>query len=181
MWGNFFSYPVIRLKFDLFQMSSTPIVSYVTGGQRTVIRNIETSEKWQRRVRLYDEVDVGRMYYILRGSVGSLNVLGKERVRFPITISNQTKLSVDMILNWLKDLEALVNERNQSFAIDLYSCLVTVQGWKFIQKLEHPNSRRELNRQKKSSWLSGRQIMGRLHDREVWGKRPLCSRPVHCR
>jgi len=80
-------------------MSSTPIVSYVTGGQRTVIRNIETSEKRQRRVRLYDEVDVGRMYYILRGSVGSLNVLGKERVRFPITISNQTKLSVDMILN----------------------------------------------------------------------------------
>jgi len=99
MWGGFFSCPVIRLKFDLFQMSSTPIVSYVTGGQRTVIRNIETSEKRQRRVRLYDEVDVGRMYYILRGPVGSLNVLGKERVRFPITISNQTKLSVDMILN----------------------------------------------------------------------------------
>ena len=31
---------------------STPIVSYVTGGQRTAMQNIETSEKWQRRVRL---------------------------------------------------------------------------------------------------------------------------------
>ena len=67
------------------------------------------------------------MCYILCGFVGSLNFLGKERVHFPITISNQTKRSVDMILNLLKDLEALVNERNQSFAIDLYSCVVTVQ------------------------------------------------------
>ena len=92
-----------------------------------MIRNIETSEKWQRRVRLYDEVDEGRMYYILCGSVGSLNFLGKERVRFPITLSNQTKRSVNMILNGLKDLEALVNERNPSFFIDLYSCLATVQ------------------------------------------------------
>ena len=31
---------------------STPIVSHVTGGQRTVIRNIETSETWQGQVRL---------------------------------------------------------------------------------------------------------------------------------
>ena len=42
------------------------------------------------------------------------------------TISNQTKRSVNMILNGLKDLEALVKEHNPSFAIDLYSCL-TVQ------------------------------------------------------
>ena len=42
------------------------------------------------------------------------------------TISYQTKLSVNMILNGLKDLEALVKEHNPSFAIDLYSCL-TVQ------------------------------------------------------
>ena len=38
------------------------------------------------------------------------------------TISNQTKRSVNMILNGLKDLEALVKEHNPSFAIDLYSC-----------------------------------------------------------
>ena len=42
------------------------------------------------------------------------------------TISNQTKHLVNMILNGLKDLEALVKEHNPSFAIDLYSCL-TVQ------------------------------------------------------
>ena len=42
------------------------------------------------------------------------------------TISNQTKRSVNMILNGLKDLEALVKELNPNFAIDLYSCL-TVQ------------------------------------------------------
>ena len=39
---------------------------------------------------------------------------------------NQTKRSVNMILNGLKDLEALVKEHNPSFAIALYSCL-TVQ------------------------------------------------------
>ena len=43
-----------------------------------------------------------------------------------ITVSNQTKHSVNMILNRLKDLEALVKEHNPSFTIDLYSCL-TVQ------------------------------------------------------
>ena len=42
------------------------------------------------------------------------------------TISNQTKLSVNMILNGLKDLEALVKEHNPSYTIDLHSCL-TVQ------------------------------------------------------
>ena len=42
------------------------------------------------------------------------------------TISNQTKLSVNMILNGLKDLEALVKEHNPSHTIDLHSCL-TVQ------------------------------------------------------
>ena len=42
------------------------------------------------------------------------------------TISNQTKRSVNMILNGLKDLKALVKEHNPSFAIDLYSRL-TVQ------------------------------------------------------
>lgn len=42
------------------------------------------------------------------------------------TVSTQTKRSVNMILNGLKDLEALVKEHNPSFAIDLYSCL-TVQ------------------------------------------------------
>ena len=42
------------------------------------------------------------------------------------TISNQTKLSVNMILNGLKDLEASVNEHNSSYTIDLYTCL-TVQ------------------------------------------------------
>ena len=50
---------------------------------------------------------------------------GKPR-GFQGTISNQTKRSVNMILNGLKDLEALVKEHNPSFAIDLYSCL-TVQ------------------------------------------------------
>ena len=45
------------------------------------------------------------MYYILSGSVGLLNFLGKEHVRFPITISNQTKRLANMILNGLKDLE----------------------------------------------------------------------------
>ena len=29
-----------------------PMVSYVTGGQRTVIQNIETSETWRGRVRI---------------------------------------------------------------------------------------------------------------------------------
>ena len=42
------------------------------------------------------------------------------------TISNQTKRSVQRILNGLKDLEAFVKEHNPSFAIDLYFCL-TVQ------------------------------------------------------
>lgn len=42
------------------------------------------------------------------------------------TISNQTKISVSMILNGLKDLEKLVNETNPSYVIDLHSCL-TVQ------------------------------------------------------
>ena len=35
------------------------------------------------------------MYYILCGSVGLLNFLGKKHVRFPMTISNQTK-------HWIK-------------------------------------------------------------------------------
>ena len=39
------------------------------------------------------------------------------------TISNQTKRLVNMIVNGLKDLGALVKEQNPSFAIDLYSCL----------------------------------------------------------
>ena len=42
------------------------------------------------------------------------------------TISNQTKISVSMILNGLKDLEKLVNETNLSYVVDLHSCL-TVQ------------------------------------------------------
>ena len=45
---------------------------------------------------------------------------------FQGTICNQTKRSVNMILNGLKDLQALVKEHNPSFATDLYSCL-TVQ------------------------------------------------------
>ena len=39
------------------------------------------------------------------------------------TISNQTKLSINMILNGLKDLEASVKEHNSSYTIDLYTCL----------------------------------------------------------
>jgi len=38
------------------------------------------------------------------------------------TISNQTKRLVNLILNGLKDLEALVKELNPNFTIDLYSC-----------------------------------------------------------
>ena len=41
----------------IMDQMSTPMVSYVTGGQRTVIRNIETHEiwgslTWRERVRL---------------------------------------------------------------------------------------------------------------------------------
>ena len=53
------------------------------------------------------------------------------------TISNQTKRSVNMILNGLKDLEALVKEHNPSFAIDLYSCL-TVQVEIISRTLRYP-------------------------------------------
>ena len=43
------------------------------------------------------------------------------------TIYNQTKPSISMILNGLKDLEASVKEHNSSYTINLYTCL-TVQG-----------------------------------------------------
>ena len=42
------------------------------------------------------------------------------------TIYNQTKPSISIILNGLKDLEASVKEHNSSYTIDLYTCL-TVQ------------------------------------------------------
>ena len=86
------------------------------------------------------------MYCILRESVGLLNFLGKERVRFPITIFNQKKRSVNMILNGLKqkDVKALLNEHTPSFATDLYPCL-TVQ----VENSFRSWARRELNRQEK--------------------------------
>ena len=45
---------------------------------------------------------------------------------FQGTTSKRTKLSVNMILNRLKYLEALVKEHNSSYTIDLHTCL-TVQ------------------------------------------------------
>ena len=42
------------------------------------------------------------------------------------TISNQTELSINMILNGLKDLEASVKEHNSSYTIDLYTCLTVL-------------------------------------------------------
>ena len=45
--------PIMTIMPIMDQMSiPIPMVSYVTGGQRTVIQNIETSETWRGRVRL---------------------------------------------------------------------------------------------------------------------------------
>ena len=59
------------------------------------MRNIETSRNGRDFYFFYDEVDEGRVYYIFMDpkSVGSLNFLGKERVRFPTT-SEHSSLAV---------------------------------------------------------------------------------------
>ena len=57
-----------------------PMVSYVTGGQRTVIQNIETSEIDMVGTSTYSTMRVECIvFYVDPKSVGSLNFLGKEQ------------------------------------------------------------------------------------------------------
>ena len=69
------------LYIPVMDQMSTPIVSHVTGGQRTVIRHIldmaSTSTASTMRIECI-------IFYVDPKSVGSFNFLGKERVRFPI-------------------------------------------------------------------------------------------------
>ena len=60
----------------IMDQMSTPMVFHVTGGQRS-------SSKGR-----------GIIFYVDRKSVGSLDVLGKERVRFPIITDEYSSLAV---------------------------------------------------------------------------------------
>ena len=89
------------------------------------------------------------MIYPVDSAIQRLNNWGQMSIPMPMVNTqvnqavlkelflNQTKRSVNMILNGLKDLEALVKEHNPSFAIDLYSCL-TVQVEIISRTLRYP-------------------------------------------
>ena len=70
----------------IMDQMSTPLVSYVMGGQRTVIRNIEISETWRGQVHVSNTMRVECIiFYLDPKSVGLLIFLGKKRVHFLIT------------------------------------------------------------------------------------------------
>ena len=105
---------------------STPIVSHVTGGQRTVTRNIETSETWQGQVSTSSTMRSMRVeciiFYVDPKSVGSLNLLEKERVRFPITDEHSSLAVFTKKFAEFAGIKAVAEKRGLRSCVELKLC-----------------------------------------------------------
>ena len=105
---------------------STPIVSHVTGGQRTVTRNIETSETWQGQVSTSSTMRSMRVeciiFYVDPKSVGSPNLLEKERVRFPITDEHSSLAVFTKKFAEFAGIKAEAEKRGLGSCVELKLC-----------------------------------------------------------